>query len=285
LNAAGIAAVTDDKLLTRLDEYGVLTVTFNAPEVKNAIDTRTQTRLLTVLHDACRDPGVRVVVMTGAGNAFCTGADVRTMGAPDPDDPIAQKWAESPIWQDAEARVDRLRHFARASSLLHRMGKPTVAMLRGPAAGLGFSIALACDFRIASRSASLVPAFVRIGMPGDYGGTYFLTKLIGPSRAKEIYMLGDRIDAETAFQLGLFNRLVDDAELEAQTASFARRLASGPPIALRYIKENVEAALDGTLDSTLDMEARNMIRARLTEDAKEAMSAFLEKREPRFKGR
>jgi 2-(1,2-epoxy-1,2-dihydrophenyl)acetyl-CoA isomerase len=277
--------LTDEKLLTRLDEHGVFTVTFNAPAVKNAIDTRTQTRLLSVLHDAGRDPGVRVVVMAGAGASFCSGADVRSMGAPDPDDPIAQKWAESSLWQDAEARIDRLRHLARASALLHRMGKPTVAMLRGPAAGLGFSLALACDFRIASRTAALAPAFVRIGMPGDYGGTYFLTRLLGPSRAKEIYMLGDRIDAETALRLGLLNRLVDDADLEAETASFARRLAAGPPIALRYIKENVEAALDGTLDSTLDMEARNMIRARLTEDAKEAMAAFLEKREPRFKGR
>jgi 2-(1,2-epoxy-1,2-dihydrophenyl)acetyl-CoA isomerase len=207
------------------------------------------------------------------------------MGAPDHDDPIAQKWAESSVWQDAEARVDRLRHLSRASVLLHRMGKPTVASLRGPAAGLGFSLALACDFRIGSRTASLLPAFVRIGMPGDYGGTYFLTKLVGPARAKEIYMLGDRIDAETALRLGLLNRLVDDAELESQTESFARRLAAGPPIALRYVKENVEAALDGTLDSTLDMEARNMIRSRLTEDAKEAMAAFLEKREPRFQGR
>ena len=277
--------MTDEKLLTRLDEHGVFTVTFNAPDVKNAIDTRTQARLLTVLHDAGRDPGVRVVVLTGAGNSFCTGADVRSMGAPDPDDPIAQKWVESSVWQDAEARVDRLRHLSRASVLLHRMGKPTVASLRGPAAGLGFSLALACDFRIGSRTASLLPAFVRIGMPGDYGGTYFLTKLVGPARAKEIYMLGDRIDAETALRLGLLNRLVDDAELESQTESFARRLAAGPPIALRYVKENVEAALDGTLDSTLDMEARNMIRSRLTEDAKEAMAAFLEKREPRFQGR
>jgi 2-(1,2-epoxy-1,2-dihydrophenyl)acetyl-CoA isomerase len=277
--------LTDENLLTGLDEHGVFTVTFNVPAVKNAIDTRMQARLLTVLHDAGRDPGVRVVVIAGAGNSFCTGADVRSMGAPDPDDPIAQKWAESPLWGDVEARIDRLRHLARASVLLHRMGKPTVAMLRGPAAGLGFSLALACDFRIASRTASLVPAFVRIGMPGDYGGTYFLTKLVGPSRAKEIYMLNDRIDAETAFRLGLFNRLVEDADLESQTADFTRRLASGPPIALRYVKENVETALDGTLDSTFDMEARNMIRARLTEDAKEAMAAFLEKREPRFQGR
>jgi 2-(1,2-epoxy-1,2-dihydrophenyl)acetyl-CoA isomerase len=276
--------VPEDTLLSSVDERGVLTLTFNAPAVKNAIDTRTQRRLVTVLQDAARDPGISVVVLTGAGTAFCTGADVRSMGAADPDDPIAQRWSETPVWQDVEARVDRLRSLSQASVLLHRMGKPTVAMLRGPAAGLGFSLALACDFRIASRTAVLLPAFVRIGMPGDYGGTYFLTKLVGPSKAKEIYMLGDRIDAETAMQLGLFNRLVDDTDLERETMAFAHRLAAGPPIALRYMKENVDAALDGTLESTFDMEARNMIRARLTDDAKEAMKAFLEKREPTFKG-
>lgn len=276
--------MAEDTLLTRVDERGVMTLTFNAPAVKNAIDTPGQHRLLTLLRDAGRDPAVKVVVVTGAGAAFCTGADVRSMGAPDPDDAIAMKWGESAVWQDVEARVDRLRHLSQASVLLHRMGKPTIAMLRGPAAGLGFSIALACDFRIASRSALLIAAFARIGMPGDYGGTYFLTKLVGPSKAKEIYMLGDRLDAETAMRLGLFNRLVDDADLEQETMNFAGRLAVGPPIALRYIKENVDAALDGTLESTFDMEARNMIRARLTHDAQEAMAAFLEKREPHFKG-
>jgi 2-(1,2-epoxy-1,2-dihydrophenyl)acetyl-CoA isomerase len=273
-----------DNLLAETDDHGVMTVTFNAPAIKNALDTRAQRRLVSLLQDAARDTSVRVVVLTGAGNAFCTGADVRSMGAPDPDDAIAQRLANTAAWQDVEAKVDRLRGLAQASVLLHRMGKPTIAKLRGPAAGLGFSLALACDFRIASRTASLVTAFVRIGMPGDYGGTYFLTRLVGHSKAKEIYMLGERLDADTSMRLGLFNRLVDDAELDAETHAFARRLAAGPPIALRYIKENVEAALDGTLDSTMDMEARNMIRARLTNDAKEAMAAFLEKREPVFKG-
>ncbi len=276
--------MADETLQTGVDEHGVWTLTFNAPAVKNALDTRSQRRLVTLLQDAARDPGIKVVVITGAGAAFCTGGDIRTMGAPDPDDALAQKWSDTPVWQDVEARVDRLRSLSQASVLLHRMGKPTIAMLRGPAAGLGFSLALACDFRIASRTAALLTAFVRIGMPGDYGGTYFLTKLVGPSQAKEIYMLGDRIDAEKAMQLGLLNRLVEDADLESETMAFAHRLAAGPPIALRNIKENVGAALDGTLESTFDMEARNMMRARLTADAKEAMKAFLEKREPRFKG-
>lgn len=276
--------MTEETLKTDVDEQGVMTLTFNAPAVKNALDTAAQRRLVTLLQDAARDPAVKVLVVTGAGSAFCTGADVRSMGAPDPNDTLAQKWGESQVWQQTEARVDRLRAFSQASVLLHRMGKPTVASIRGPAAGMGFSMALACDFRIASRNASLVSAFARIGMPGDYGGTYFLTKLVGPSRTKEIYMLGDKVDAESGLQLGLFNRVVDDAELEVETLKFAHRLAAGPPVALRYIKENVEAALDGTIDTAFDMECRNMIRARLTEDAKEAMQAFLGKREPRFQG-
>lgn len=275
---------TDQTILTDLDGEGILTVTFNAPAVKNAIGTAAQRRLLEVLVEAARDPGVRVVVLTGAGDSFCTGADVRSMGAPDPGDALAQKWGDTAVWQQVEARVDRLRQFSQASVLLHRMGKPTVAKLRGPAAGMGFSMALACDFRIASTTASLHSAFARIGMPGDYGGTYFLTKLVGPSRTKEIYMLGDRVDAETALRYGMINRVVEDGSLDAETLAFARRLAAGPPIALRYIKENVESALDSTLDATMDMEARNMIRSRLTEDAKEAMQSFLEKRPAKFRG-
>jgi len=276
--------VTEEALIARTDDAGVMTLTFNVPAVKNALDTAAQRKLVAMLQEAARDPAVKVLVVTGAGKSFCTGADVRSMGAPDPGDALAQKWADSQVWQQTEARVDRLRQFSQASVLLHRMGKPTIASLRGPAAGMGFSMALACDFRIASRTASLHSAFARIGMPGDYGGTYFLTKLVGPSRAKEIYMLGDKIDAETGAQLGLFNRVVDDGDLELETERFARRLAAGPPVALRYIKENVEAALDGTIDTAFDMECRNMIRARLTDDAKEAMQAFLEKREPRFQG-
>lgn len=273
-----------DSLLTRLDANGVWTLAFNAPAIKNAIDTPAQRRLVTLLRDAERNPAVKVVVMTGTGNAFCTGADVRSMGAPDPDDPIAQQHGDTAVWQDVECRTDRLRFNALASELLHRMGKPTLARLPGPAAGFGFSMALACDFRIAARSASLVPAFVRIGTSGDYGGTYFLTALVGPAKAKEICMFGDRIDAEEALRLGLVNRVVDDAALDAEVDAFVARLAAGPPIALRYIKENVHAAQKLELEAFLDLESRNMIRSRLTQDCKEAMAAFLEKREPHFRG-
>ncbi|CAN7476389.1 enoyl-CoA hydratase [Variovorax sp. LjRoot130] len=268
-----------------LADAGVLTLTIDRPEVRNAIDTAGQNLLVRRLVDAARHPRVKVVVLTGAGAAFCTGADVRSMGAPDPDDAIAQEFGQTELWQAHEARVDRLRRLAEASFLLHDMGKPTIAKLRGPAAGLGFSLALACDFRIAADNAFFVSSFAKIGTPGDYGGSYFLTQLVGPSKAKEIYMLCDRVGAAEALALGMVNRVLPDAELDAATDAFALRLANGPALAWRAVKENVHAAAHQTLQQVLDLEARNMIRCRLSEDCKEALAAFQQKREPRFEGR
>jgi len=275
----------DDRLLVQLDDAGILTVTLNRPESKNAIDTVTQRLMLEAFHDAARSPAVRVVIMRGAGQSFSSGGDVRSLGAPDPDDPIACQWSNDPVWNELEARGDRLRHFMEASHLLHRMGKPTIAMVRGPVVGMGLSLALACDFRVASGTAFFMTGFSRIGMCGDFGGSYFMTKLIGPSRTLELFMLNERLSADEAVRLGLVNRLVPDADLESRTFEFARQLARGPAVALRYIKENVHAALDGTFEQYLDVEARNNVRCRLTQDCKEALSAFAEKREPRFVGR
>jgi 2-(1,2-epoxy-1,2-dihydrophenyl)acetyl-CoA isomerase len=273
-----------DQLLTRLDG-AVLTVTFNQPEAKNAFNTATQRRMGEVFQDAARDPAVRVLVLTGAGGAFSTGADVKTLGGPDPDDPIAQRWSADPVWTDLEARVDRLQNLIQASLRLHRMGKPTIAMMRGPAAGAGLSLALACDFRFASNTAVLITAFSRIGTSGDYGGSYFLTKLIGPMRTKELYMLSERVGADEAARLGILTRLVSDEALERETYAFAGRLAAGPAVAYRYIKENVHAALDESLEKACEIESRNMIRSRMTQDSDEAIAAFTQKRDPRFQGR
>jgi 2-(1,2-epoxy-1,2-dihydrophenyl)acetyl-CoA isomerase len=277
--------VSDTKLLTQLDEGGILTVTLNRPETKNAIDTQTQRLMLEAFYDASRNPAVRVVIMRGAGQSFSSGGDVRSLGAPDPDDPIAQQCSSDPVWNDLEYRADRLRKFMEASLLLHRMGKPTIAMIRGPVVGMGLSLALACDFRIASDTAFFMTGFSRIGMCGDFGGSYFMTKLLGPSRTMELFMLNERFGAEEAARLGLLNRLVPDAELETRTLEFARQLARGATVAQRYIKENVHAALDQTFEQYLDVEARNNVRCRLTLDCKEAVTALAEKREPRFVGR
>ena len=277
--------MTQDAIRWHLADTGVLTLTFDRPEVKNAIDTAGQALLLKHLHDAARHPLVKVVVLTGVGNSFCTGADVRSMGAPDPSDPIASEFGHKDLWMALEARTDRLRQLHRASLMLHGMGKPTIAKLRGPAAGMGFSLALACDFRLAAESAFLVSSFSRIGTPGDYGASYFLSHLVGLSKAKEILMFSERIGAAEALSLGLVNRIAADAELDAVTDAFASRLAQGPTLAWRAIKENVQRALTHTAETALDMEAANMIRCRLSEDCIDAMKAFQEKREPVFKGR
>ena len=268
-----------------LADAGVLTLTIDRPEVKNAIDTAGQNLLVRLLVDAARHPRVKVVVLAGAGAAFCTGADVRSMGAPDPDDAIAQEFGQTELWQAHEARIDRLRRLAEASFLLHDMGKPSVAKLRGPAAGLGFSLALACDFRIAADNAFFVSSFAKIGTPGDYGGSYFLTQLVGPARAKEIYMLSDRVGAAEALALGMVHRVLPDAELDAASDAFALRLAEGPTLAYRCIKENIHASANQTLRQVLDLEARNMVRCRLSQDGMEAIAAFQHKRAPRFEGR
>jgi 2-(1,2-epoxy-1,2-dihydrophenyl)acetyl-CoA isomerase len=274
-----------DAIGWQLADSGVLTLSFNRPEIRNAIDSAAQGLLVRLLVDAARHPLVKVVVLTGEGAAFCTGADVRSIGAPDPEDALALEFGQTEAWQAQEPRVDRLKRLAQASFLLHDMGKPTIAKLRGPAAGMGFSVALACDFRLASDNAFFVSSFAKIGTPGDYGGSYFLTQLVGPSRAKEIYMLSERVGAAEALSLGMVNRVVADAELDAATEAFALRLAQGPAMAYRYIKQNIHAAASEPIERVFDLEARNMIRCRISEDCKEALAAFQQKREPRFTGR
>jgi 2-(1,2-epoxy-1,2-dihydrophenyl)acetyl-CoA isomerase len=276
---------TQDAIRWQLADSGVLTLTINRPEVKNAIDTAGQFELLKKVYDASRHPKVKVVVLTGEGNAFCTGADVRTMGQPDPDDAIAVEFGRSETWNTQEARIDRLRHLQQTTLLLHRMGKPTIAKLRGAAAGMGLSFALACDFRLASDTVALTTSFAKIGLSGDFGANYFLTQLLGPSRAKELMMFSERLGPAEALALGLVNRVLPDAELDAAVEAWAQRLADGPTIAWRAIKENVHAALDGSAQEALDLEARNMVRCRTSEDCGEAMQALQQKRAPQFKGR
>ena len=165
------------------------------------------------------------------------------------------------------------------------MPKPTIAALPGAAAGAGLSIALACDLRIAAEGAILTTAFAKIGFSGDYGGSWFLSRLVGTAKARELYFLSDRIDAKEAERLGIVNRVVADAALQDEVASLARRIANGPPIALRYMKENLNRALVSDLRTCLAAEAAGMIRTGTTEDNREAIRAFVEKREASFKGR
>jgi 2-(1,2-epoxy-1,2-dihydrophenyl)acetyl-CoA isomerase len=215
------------------------------------------------------------VVLTGAGRAFCAGGDVR----------VQAETAASGSKDTPERRTDLLRGSMEASRLLHDMAKPTIAMLNGVAAGAGLSLALACDLRIAGRSARMTTAFAKVGLSGDYGGTWFLTRLVGSARARELYFTSDMLDAERIAALGLANRVVADAVLEQETMALAVRLANGPSVALRYMKRNLNVAEHGDLADALDSEAFGMLRCRESEDHKAASRAFVEKRQPVFKGR
>jgi 2-(1,2-epoxy-1,2-dihydrophenyl)acetyl-CoA isomerase len=263
-----------EELLSRR-EGRVAVVTLNRPERLNALTRTLMRALLSELAACASDEDVGCVVLTGAGRAFCAGGDVRVQ---------ADTAARGPD-QTPERRTDDLRASMEASRLLHEMPKPTIAMLNGVAAGAGFSLALACDLRIAGESARLTTAFAKVGLSGDYGGTWFLSRLVGPARARELYFTSDVLDARQIEALGLANRVVPDAALEGETLGLASRLANGPAVALRYIKRNLNVADTGSLAASFDSEAFGMLRCRESEDHKEASRAFVEKRAPVFKGR
>jgi 2-(1,2-epoxy-1,2-dihydrophenyl)acetyl-CoA isomerase len=184
-----------------------------------------------------------------------------------------------------EERAPGLRARMEVSRWLHEMPKPTIAMVRGAAAGAGLSLALACDLRIAGDTARFGTAFARVGYSGDFGGSYFLTRLVGTAKARELYFTADLLDAQQALGLGLVNRVIPDARLEEETMTLATRLAQGPRIAYRYMKRNLNAAETGSLTELMDLEAWHHARCGMTEDHREAAKAFVEKRQPIFKGR
>lgn len=255
---------------------GVLTLTFNRPESRNALSRDMNEALQRQLAQAEIDPEVRCVVLTGSGAAFCAGGDVKGMA----------HRKDSPKEMSIDERIhhQRLDQHATAGKLF-KMPKPTIAALPGPAAGAGFSLALACDLRIMASTATLTTAFARLGYSGDYGGSYFLTQLVGTAKARELYFLSERISATEALRLGLVNWVFDPAELAERTHGIALRLAAGPAMAYRYMKENLNRAISADLDTCLDLEVTHHRHCGLTEDHKEAVSAFMEKRTPIFMGR
>ena len=253
-------------------EDGVAILTMNRPERRNALSGEMTRGLVLALDDVELAGDVGCIVLTGAGGAFCAGGDVKGMAA-------AGSGGGPALSIDQRIHGQRVNQRATAGRI-YEMPKPVIASLPGPAAGAGLSLALACDLRIASENVILTTAFARVGFSGDYGGTFFLSQLVGTGRAKELYYLSERIDAKEAERLGIVNRVVPESALEEQTLALAKRLAHGPTVAYRYMKENINRAVGGEVGECLDMEATHHNHTGQTEDHREAARAFVEKREP-----
>jgi 2-(1,2-epoxy-1,2-dihydrophenyl)acetyl-CoA isomerase len=261
-------------LLSALDG-GVLTLTLNRPEARNAMSEPMNRALAEQLAWAELDPSVKCVVLTGAGKGFCAGGDVKAMSS---------RGVHGSLTIDAAIHRQRVNQRETVGRLF-KMPKPTLAALPGAAAGAGFAMALAFDLRIMATTAVMTTAFARVGFSGDFGGTYFLTQLVGSAKARELYYLSDRVSADEALRLGLVNWICEPEQLMARTQEIARRLASGPTVAYRYMKENLNRAMAGEVDDCLDLEVTHHIHCASTEDHREAVKAFVEKREPVFNGR
>lgn len=258
-------------------EDGVAVLSLNRPERRNALSQDMLDGLADTLAAVEVDMDVGCVVITGEGGAFCAGGDVKGM-AERQDGTVGERTIDQTIHEQ------RLKQRA-TSGKIFTMPKPVIGALPGPAAGAGFAIALACDIRIMSENAFLLTAFANVGFSGDYGGTYFLTQLVGTAKAREMYYLSERVSAEEALALGLTNRVVPQDQLMDTTMEMARRIANGPRVAYRYMKENLNKALNGDVMACLDSEGTNQIQTGQTADHREATQAFAEKRTPQFTGK
>jgi 2-(1,2-epoxy-1,2-dihydrophenyl)acetyl-CoA isomerase len=265
--------MTQDLLET--NQAGIATLTMNRPESRNALTRDMMVALSEALPRLAADPTVRLVVLTGAGNAFCAGGDVKG---------FAKNAAGASVTVSFDHRVTDLRARMEVSRWLHEMPKPTLAVIPGPAAGAGLSLALACDLRIAADDAKLTTAFSKVGLSGDFGGSYFLNHLVGAARAREMYFTGQVLRGDEAQRIGLVNRSVPSAQLAEAARAWANELAVLPTIAIGYMKRNLNTGLRASLSDVLDAEAIHMIRTFETDDHKGAAAAFVEKRAPRFEG-
>lgn len=258
-------------------DEGVLTLVLHRPHARNALSRPMLQALQQQLHLAEFEPAVRCIVLTGAGGAFCAGGDVKGMEASG-DRAVGTRTIDEAIHQQ--------RHSQRETAgRLFKMPKPTLAVLPGPAAGAGLSLALACDLRLMASTAFMTTAFAKVGFAGDYGGTYFMTQLVGAAKARELYLLSGRVNAEEALRLGLSNWVTEPDALTERAREISQQLARGPVVAYRYMKENLNRAMAGGVDECMDLEATHHVHCGKTEDHREAVKAFIEKREPVFQGR
>jgi 2-(1,2-epoxy-1,2-dihydrophenyl)acetyl-CoA isomerase len=254
-------------IIVERSENGVVTVTLNRPEKKNAIDMPMWEELLSTFNAVARSETDRVMVLTGAGGAFCGGAD---LGARDGAD-----------WH----QLDRMQFYNSIGVALHEIPKPVVAKVGGVAVGAGLNLALGCDLIVAGESARFSEIFARRGLSLDLGGSWILPRLVGLHKAKELALLADIISADEAERIGIVNRVVPDDKLDAFVDDWVQRLAAGPPLALQMTKRMLTAGLQSSFSEALHAEAMAQTVNASSKDAQEAMQAFFEKREPAFRGR
>ena len=273
--------MADDVLFEKRPD-GVGLITLNRPDRLNAMGGQLMPMLTDYLDHCLRDREIRAVVLTGAGRAFCAGGDVKEMGPQNTSDESA---ASRSMVGALDEGVAALREAQMSTSyVLHTMPKPTIAMVNGAAAGAGLSLALACDLRIASDKAKFVTAFGNVGLSGDFGGSFYMTRLVGPGKARELYFTSEMVYAEEALALGMVNRVVPHDKLAEETLALAAKLAAGPTTTFAHMKENFSLAEQGDLKALMDQEAFKQRLTGMTNDSREAVRAFNEKRDPTFTG-
>jgi len=255
----------------------IATVTLNRPDRMNTMSRELLDGALEALQRAADDERVRVVIMTGKGRAFCAGGDLESMATGD----VPGIDGAAPV----ESRIAMLRQAMRTSQLLRDMPKVTIAAINGACAGAGLAWACAADLRYCAESAVFNTAFMTAGLSGDFGGTWTLSRIVGPAKARELYLLAEKFRAPEAEHIGLVTRMVPDGELMGEVRRVAERITGFAPLTMRAIKANLNDAVNVGFAEMLDREADRHIRCGLTADAREAAMAFLEKRPPRFTGR
>jgi 2-(1,2-epoxy-1,2-dihydrophenyl)acetyl-CoA isomerase len=253
-------------------ENGVALLVMNRPDKLNALNNELATALNRTFERIGHDESVRVVVLTGAGRAFCAGGDLGAIG----------KGREA---NDTKQLEPILRAGMGAVLSMRTIPQPVIAAVNGAAAGAGMNVALAADLRIAAQEAVFGQNFSKVGLYPDYGGTYFLPQLVGPSKAAEMFYTGEMIDMATALRLGLVNKVVPGFQLEEETRGFAAKLAAGPPVAIRAVKQALFGSQKEALTKALEDEVRHQMHCFASEDCLEGIHAFFEKRAPKFMGR